>query len=300
MAARRDDVSSFTVMRRFNEGKACDAVIRRIEAREGQPRGAICFPEQERHPAPVELACQIGAHLYAFEHTGIEPFEQHTELEAKAQAHFRPIQEQVRGRLPQTAHFELRVPIKATLPLKGVQLQRMQDSISVWIHATAPTLPVAQPGRRSIPARHANLPDVPFEVSLARVSAGLATGELSVGHLIGDDLEQQRVERIRRAYNKKAGKLAAWHSEGARSVLVLEENDMQVTNHWLVADAVREIEQTAERRPNEVYLLSTIIDAFWSLWVLRVDDHVYEELSVWGDSLTPEINPASLTDLTGR
>ena len=80
----------------------------------------------------------------------------------------------------------------------------------------------------------------------------------------------------------------------------MEENDGQVTNHWLVADAVREIEQTVASRPNEVYLLSTAIDAFWSLWVLRVDDHVYEELSAWGDSLTPKIDPASLTDLTGR
>ncbi len=83
-------------MRRFNEGKACDAVIRHIEAREGQPRGNIRFPEREKHAAPVELICQIGGRLYAFEHSGIEPFEQHTELEAKAQ----PIRDRVHGLLP--------------------------------------------------------------------------------------------------------------------------------------------------------------------------------------------------------
>jgi hypothetical protein len=50
------------------------------------------------------------------EHTGIEPFEGHTELEAKAQTHFRPIQERVRGLLPHTEHFELRIPVKALMP----------------------------------------------------------------------------------------------------------------------------------------------------------------------------------------
>lgn len=78
-------------MRQFNEGKACDAVIRRIEAREGHTRTELRFPEREHHSAPVELTCRIGHHLFAFEHTSIEPFERLTELEAKAGAHFKPI-----------------------------------------------------------------------------------------------------------------------------------------------------------------------------------------------------------------
>jgi hypothetical protein len=286
-------------MRGFNEGKACDAVIRRIEARENQPRRDLRFPEQEHHPAPVEVTCRIGANLYAFEHTGIEPFEQHLALEAKAVAHFQPIKSRLHGLLPPTAHFELLIPVKATLTMKPDQLRRMQDSIAGWVISTAWTLPIAAPGRRSMPAKHANLPNVPFEVSLMRAAVG-QQGELSVRHLVGSELEQQRTERIRRAYNKKSKKLAAWQNANARSVLILEENDVQITNHWVIADALREVERSAKFRPNEVYLLSTAIDAFWSLWVLRVDDHIYEELSIWGDSLTPEIDPGSLKDLTGR
>jgi hypothetical protein len=38
----------------------------------------------------------------------------------------------------------------------------------------------------------------------------------------------------------------------------------------------------------------------WSLWVLRVDDKVSEELSVWVDALTTGIDPGALIDLTGR
>ena len=61
----------------INEGKACDAVIRRIEAREGCPRSDFSLPEKELHQAPVEAARRIGNRLFAFEHTRIEPFETH-------------------------------------------------------------------------------------------------------------------------------------------------------------------------------------------------------------------------------
>jgi hypothetical protein len=66
----------------FHEGKACDAVIRRIEEREGGKRQNLRLPERERHLAPIELACEIAGRLFALEHTGIEPFAGHMRLEA--------------------------------------------------------------------------------------------------------------------------------------------------------------------------------------------------------------------------
>ena len=56
---------------RFNEGKACDAILRRLEAREGKTRRDVRFPEREGYSAPIELVCEIGDELYALEHTGI-------------------------------------------------------------------------------------------------------------------------------------------------------------------------------------------------------------------------------------
>jgi hypothetical protein len=66
---------------RFHEGKACDAIIRRIEQRERAVRQSLRSPEHERHLAPIELACEIDGQLFAFEHTGIEPFAGHLRLE---------------------------------------------------------------------------------------------------------------------------------------------------------------------------------------------------------------------------
>ena len=53
--------------KQFNEGRACDAVIKIIEAREGATHTNIRFPEQENHAAPVELVCDIGNLTFASE-----------------------------------------------------------------------------------------------------------------------------------------------------------------------------------------------------------------------------------------
>ncbi|MGC1863152.1 MAG: hypothetical protein WA733_19055 [Methylocystis sp.] len=286
-------------MRRFNEGKACDAVIRRIEAREGCSRRDFSFPEKENHAAPVEFTCLIGDRQFAFEHTSIEPFEGLTELEAKEQVHFKPIRDRLVGRLPPTEHFVLHIPVKATLGLKRLELLRIQDAIVAWVESVALSLPIARLDRYVIDNRYSSIPGVPFEVALHRVQKGGLLGQISIVHLVERNLEAQRISRIRRAYGDKAKKLAAWRQLGARSVLILEENDKQLTNHVRVADALIEVEQGMVDRPDEIYLLSSANEKTWFLWALRVDDHVYDELSVWGDSLM-EIDPTTLVNITER
>jgi hypothetical protein len=64
-------------MLKFNEGKACDAIIRRLEQRENRVRAGLRSPEQEGHRFPVEIAVTLGNQLFALEHTGIEPFKGH-------------------------------------------------------------------------------------------------------------------------------------------------------------------------------------------------------------------------------
>ena len=242
-------------MRGFNEGKACDAVIKRIETREGQPRGDLRFPEREHHAAPVELVCEIGGRLFAFEHTSIEPFEQHMELEVKAPAHFWPIQERLTGLLPADEHFVLEVPAKATLHLRPRETRQVQDALVDWIKATAPTLPVVRLPGFAIPLTYSKVPGVPFEVFLIRSVRGGRPGQLSVTHLVERDLfEENRVARVRRAYEAKCPKLALWQQAGARTVLICEESDAQMTNHFLAAKAIHKVEEQTENKPNEVYL----------------------------------------------
>jgi hypothetical protein len=285
---------------RFNEGKACDAILRRLEAREGAPRTNLRSPELQRHAAPIELACEIASRLFAIEHTGIEPFAGHMRLEAEAGVHFRPIEVMVAGHLPPNEHFELHIPVKATQGLKGGALRRVHKTIAAWIIETAPTLPIARYGRYVLPIRRDTLPDVPFWVTLHRTTTEGFPPRFSIHHLVEVDHEAERVERIREACQRKFPKLARWkRDQGARTVLVLEENDIQLTNQQVVADALLEVEQTMPDRPDEVYLVSTAVNALWFSFALRVDQRDYYDFSR-AFECAEEIDPAILINLTGR
>ena len=181
---------------RFHEGKACDAIIRRIEQRERAVRQNLRSPEHDRHPAPIELSCEIAGKLFAFEHTGIEPFAGHLQLEAEAVTHFKPIELMLAGSLPATEHFELHIPLKATQGLKGVAIRRIHEALVPWIKQTAPSLPVARLGRYITPIEVVSLPGVPFPVSLHRCETGGFPGRFTIRHIMTGNPEEDRLSRI--------------------------------------------------------------------------------------------------------
>ena len=146
----------------YNEGKACDAIIRRIEAREGRSREDVRFPEKEGHINPIELACRIGDRLFAFEHTGIEPFAGHMQMEAQAAFLFGPIERLLAGKLPPDDTFELLIPVHALREIRGQDLVNTQAALTAWAIVTAPSLPRA-PYAKYLPSiRETRPPGVPF------------------------------------------------------------------------------------------------------------------------------------------
>jgi len=94
----------------LNEGKACDAILRHLEGRQGAARSNLRWPEDENHAAPVELVCNIGDQLFAVEHTAIEPFAGLLQLNNQADQHFRPMEEAVAGGVPHDELYELHLP----------------------------------------------------------------------------------------------------------------------------------------------------------------------------------------------
>ena len=68
--------------------------------------------------------------------------------------------------------------------------------------------------------------------------------------------------RIRAACAKKFPKLAWWKlNAGARTVLVLEDNDIQLSNPQVIYEALAAVEIEFADRPDEVHVVSTFIDA---------------------------------------
>ena len=74
-------------------------------------------------------------------------------------------------------------------------------------------------------------------------------------YLLAGDVEQARMARLRTCEDKFP-KLAFWKRDGAKTVLVLEENDLLLTNHQLVADALVSTEVAMPDAADEIFLVS--------------------------------------------
>jgi hypothetical protein len=293
-------------MKRFNEGKACDAVIRHIEARESSSRQNLRSPERRKDPhlardsepsmeeAPVELTCWIGGRLFAFEHTGIEPFEGQIKLEAEAR--FKPLRDMFSGLIPKGEQYELYVPVRATLDLKKAQARSIILALSDWIRAEAPGLQLSPVGRFGTPATRQRDTIIPFEVALHRNSLpGL--GHFSITYVV-DQLDDSRKTRIERACQKKLPKLAVWKARGARTVLILEATDDQLTNAVDVAASVLRAEKTIGDEPDEIYFVFSAIIPWW-VWHVRVGTRSFFDLDNPNDRAW-EVDPQTLLSLTNR
>jgi hypothetical protein len=281
---------------RSNEGKACDAVLRHIEAREHAMRCDLIFPEKTHSVGPVELVCTVGTRRFAFEHTRIEPFAGHIQLEAEAERHFKPITDRVASQLPADSRFELEVPAGAMLGLSDRAARPIQDALVRSILATAPGLPTARPGRYILPIQKVTPPGVPFAVSLHRWPRDGFPFPFVIRHLVEGDVEAGRLQRIRDAYNRKVPKLLKWKSSGAQTILILEEDDILLANHFNVADALFQIEGSRSDRPDEVYLLS-VLTSMWLITRLRVGGTTLYDIPV--DDRFWETQPTSLINVTG-
>jgi len=284
----------------FNEGKVCDAIMRHLEARESAPRADLRSPEKERHRSPVELVCRIGQQLFAFEHTGIEPFEGHMQMEAEAKLHVEPIRVALIGALPSAEVFELNIPAKAFQGRKKREVRQIQEAIVDWVKRTAPALPIKRYADYIGDVKPIAPTGVPFPVTLYRFESVVKPGYFVIKHLVTGDREQARTDRIRTACEKKFPKLDAWkQTEGARTILVLEDNDIQLTNHAIVAETYLPLAQARTDRPDETYIVVTCMDP-WRAWPILVDDVSYFDLARSGNAEGWEIDQTALMALTER
>jgi len=281
-------------MKRFNECKACDAVVSRIESREHSTRESVRSPEKEGDVARIELTCTIGGQLFAFEHTGIEAFDGQIDIEV--QRHFQPLRTVFSGKIPQGENYDLHVPAGATLNLTQKQIGKALSALEAWIEIEGPKLKLAPLGRSETPVERPADAAVPFRVRLYRC-AFPGPGQLSIAHLV-DNLADLRETRIERACRRKYGKLEKWKKRGARTVLILEENDIQLTSAIDVSRSLLEAEKSFTIVPDEVYLVTTSINP-WYVWFIRVDRRSFFDLTDPNERAW-EVDPDALVPITAR
>jgi hypothetical protein len=288
---------------RYNEGKALDAVLRFIEARDnalrkndGRSPDDLNDPDEQRR---VDYVCTVGQTLYAFEHTGIEPFVGQIELEVQSRDLFDPIIQRFDHRSDRE-FWELIVPVDAPAGLAGRKVRKVQDALIKWIEINAGRVPVGPlDWRYRNPPLGESTDGVPFRFSLHRASLPSNSplcGRFALRPFAPADLERRRAARLMTASQRKSPKLAKWKRDsGARTVLVLEEDDLSLTNHLRVADALVSAEATTPDAPDEVFMVSTGTGQTWWVICLRGPGVVDGEPMPHS-----EFDPMELTKLTSR
>jgi hypothetical protein len=286
----------------FNEGKVCEAVVRRLEKRLGGTRTNVEFPEQENHTSPVEATFKIGNQLFALEHTGIEPFEGHVQMEAQADHLYAPILNELKdGVLGTSARYELVIPINAFQGMKMPEVRAIQKAIINWVKTTASKVPRLGSDRyEGTSVGPVTIEGVPFPLSLHRFEPPPIPGVyFQIRHEVPNG-ERLRTERTKAAIDKKFPKLAAWkHAKKANTILVLEQNDIQLSAPDLVADAYVPLAKAREDRPDETYLVVTCMTP-WLVCPILIGDKSYVELVRSDESEYEEVDPSTLTPLTKR
>jgi hypothetical protein len=191
-------------------------------------------------------------------------------------------------------------PVDAADGLSGGKTKKVQDALIGWIEQNATMLPLVRFGdRRPYGAEKEATPDVPFRFSLYRsaVMRCELSGRIRRAPCVKGDLEKARLARLQRACQKKFSKLDVWkRDEGARSILILEENDMSLTNHQVVADAMVDAEAGRSDAPDEIFLVSTFRPKPWWVTCLRREGANYYD----DGERFHEYDPACLIQLTKR
>ena len=267
---------------RENEGKACDAVVRCIEQRTGETRAEIRRPEMERIGPPVELRLRLGVREYAIEHTQIEATPGFIQAGEKYMQFIRPVIDALSGTLPEPGAFTLHFPIDTNLGVKRPGLARIRRDFIAWIQTKAQCLykrnrnrlEQERPSPRSLDSVEAKPPGFPYPV---RLSMGVAhsvskRGTLRCGrYALGDEeLKARRVERLREALRCKCPKLQGCKEEGARTVLVLESDDIALTDHVLVGECLAVLLPERTDLPDEIYLVETEVKS-WTVHCMKLD-----------------------------
>lgn len=270
----------------FHETETCEGIIQHLEQRERSWRSDVQIRDrggETSADARVEMTFRLGGRLHALEHTGIEPFDGFMAHQNRASSLFVPLQTAATASLgtmlASGAVIEMHLPIDAFTDRKMSEVRAIQAALLAWITATAPTLPPRRYADYRGTLVTAQPAGVPFQVSLVRFDgiAGME-GRFQLKHLTRG-AETPRIERIARACDKKFPKLARWkQSDGARTVLVFEDSDVQLTNISIVAEAYLPIAAARADAPDETYMVS-ICTSPWYAWPVLVDGRSYFDLA---------------------
>lgn len=264
-----------------NERKACDAVARALERISGTSRTNAYSPEDRGAKAPVEYVFDLGGMQHAIEHTIVEAFVGQIHTGVDFGAFIEPIVAALDHHMPPPGRFDLLFAIHPSKGMKPREISAAQQAVIVWVEEMAGELHrecPEQPSRDRKPGgfrneRKATIAGI--DLTLQRqthwAEPAIAHGRLFIARFAPKNYETLREERLEKAMAKKLPKLKVWKDTGARSILVLENGDLSLSNHVLILEAAENALAGRADVPDELWLVDTTIESEWTAMCLMRD-----------------------------
>jgi hypothetical protein len=241
-----------------NEGKCLDAVLKIIEGQRGSKRQVL----ERDAPATrgIELLCDVGGQQYAMEHTLIEPFPDNKRDDVAFTKVLGNIELELKGVLRPDLIYSVWVDVYAFRDKKTRELERIRQALVLWLQATIPT--IVSPSEYEQSAIRARPPHSPVHVMLSCRRTKNPGPNFFSGRFSPPDLDELRKKRMLKALNDKSPKLHAAKQKGksTRTVLVLENQDIALTNESLVSETLESLSNEVRYMPDDIYLVGTYLN----------------------------------------
>ena len=241
-----------------------------FEHRTATARAVLHLPDKNGGDTPrVDLCVRLGSERYVLEHTRVEPSRRPSGLASSSRA----LSARSSNACPES-YWALRSISFCSRRTRTVGLPRRdfeaaRSGLVDWVLAHAQPLyeraveasALTSRSSRFDPSAAATPAGLPYPVTLVcrlhSLGSGPSSGSLSCARVVsnGEQLEAQRVERLRKALADKCPKLHHCKARGARTVLVLESNDIALTHSGLVSEALARAAAGYVHLPDEIYLV---------------------------------------------
>ena len=264
-----------------SEGRCCDAVVRLLEGHMEAERGDLHIPDRidRMRKKRVDVCVAVGSSRYALEHTRIEPFSRAIETGKRVADLLYGVKKRLCAceHLPGPALYELKLPKDPRLgggPNARERHAKIEQEMAAWIHSQSTALyaRASDAGRPTCIRREFSGLLVHLVCTRMGPPSETTPGEFGPVRDAPEPLdpEEQRDARLRQALEKKCPKLRFCKDRGARTVLVLESDDIALSGAISIREALGRATEARDDVPDEVYLVHTgVDDDYWYVFPMN-------------------------------
>ena len=265
--------------------------MRFLEELTGETRTGTRRPEQDGVGPPVDFRLKLGDQEYAIEHTLVESFENQVEASVTFHQINNCLRQKLSDTLPKPAYYQLHLPVEIRLPKRKKKRDQTLDNLVEWVRVSACRLHERNANRfirTWIPYlsddRIQGTPEgINCPIELLRWPGAVLIrrkpGHLDVMFIDPPALEDLRADRLRRALAKKCPKLKACKAERTRTILVLENPDIALSDFSVIGDQLSTLLAARTDVPDEVYLVETHSNLWW-VWPMKHDDVLWTTMDM--------------------